>query len=1443
MELNLQSFLYALIIMFLAHNVMIAQDSEYRFINFGVQNGLSNSHSTDIIEDSNGFIWIATHDGLNRFDGYSFKIYRHNPFDSTSISSNKIIRLHLGLHNTIWITTNKGIDCIDLITERVKHYNFDYLGQDESENQIVSDFLNDEKNNRTFIATNKGLLIYDYIQKSFELSTYLFDVAASLSDNRVNVLFMDSGHRLWIGTKDGLNLFINGAFYRVFSTDEERGLYQNITAICEDKRGGIWFGGWGLYKIKSMSLKERGAKISVEKFVDEQQVQYKKQASILSLYVTIDNVLIAGTRRGISTIDLKHGNSINWYFYEDKYLNRLDANHITHILEDNQKRIWLESQTKKGLIMFDRTANQPVLITAKTSNANWLPSNYINTLLLDSSLNLWIGTEQGISKLSLKKKYFNTKLIYTSQKNYSSTTEILDLIEIPPDYWIGTRNGLYQTDKNLKIKKHYNYFEKSVKSLPSKSVSTIYPDKDGFIWLGFLDYKVSKFYPQSNTFKHYLYLPDNPDHLQPWSSRAILVDKDNDVWMGFSSGGLVYYERNTDRFRYLTPYGDETYNNNSFGIHCLFEVPEEDEIWLGTKEKGLFIYNKLNKEWEIFTHSNLDSTSLYGNEVWSIHKSKNNDNIFWIGTNIGLNRFDRNSNQFKYYNTDNGLPGNIIYGILEDHEGNLWLTTTNSLCKFNPIDENVTVFGEDDGLVLQDFNSGTYLQSDNGQMLFGGSKGVLYFHPDSVQSKVIFPNVVISELELYNQVVHIGQSVNGRVILDSSLIYKTDLSLSYEENDFSLKFSALHHTSPEKIYYSYKLSGFDSDWKNVDYRNRYAAYTNLPPGQYQLLIKASNNNRYWPESSKQLNIFIQPPFWQTTWFKISTTILIFSLVFILTRLRTIRIEKQRQLLSKKVKVMAAELEESHMAKYRFFTNISHELRTPLTLILHPAKKLFYEDYVNSEGKHYVKTIVRNANKLLRLVNQLLDFRKLESGLMRLEVTAGNIFRFCTQIYESFVDLAHTRNIDYKFIAEEKLHERIVYFDPDNLEKILFNLLSNAFKYTPDGGSIEFQIRYTDQAGTMLQLEVKDSGIGIPTDQRTKIFERFHRVENQKSRKKNGTGIGLALTKELVNLHKGHIDVKKNNSKGTIFIITIPINKESYLKSEISENENSDFEYESNTEYQIEFDENDIDRAYKSSKSQENNKHVGEKILLIDDNEDIRDLIRGELEINYSIFEASNGKEGIEIAKKEIPQLIICDIMMPEMDGFEFCKAIKDYWLTAHIPVLMLTALTSNNNKLKGFNVGADDYISKPFHAEILKTKVKNHLRQYYTLKKWLQTDLPDVKSGNTLKDKNELLIKQIGKIIEDNLSDYKFDVEALSQKAGISRMHLHRKLKAIFGISASDYLRTIRLKKAAQLLRKKTYQASEVAYKCGFNDPSYFSKSFKKHFGMTPTEYIEKTSL
>lgn len=1376
-----------------------AQYTNLKFENLSTIDGLSSSTCVEIFEDKDGFLWFGTIDGLNKYNGYDFTIYRSVINDTHSISSNRIFSMEEDNQGRLWIGTGNGLNIFDKASERFFRVNHNTDNLHSISSNLVYDLLYDEKTNVLWVATENGInkLSLDGIDPSkpdkLTFTKYQTEKnnPQTIDNNEVTSILKDADQTIWAITAGKfLNRYntSNNNFERVkIDVTNAYELDHIPKSVLIDNDGDFWIGN----NLAKLILWDRKENV----FVTRQFLDIN--VPIFQIYQDKSGVIwVATDGHGIYFLDKTKG-IIDHRVNNPSDPFSISNNQPSKILEDNHGIIWIATYNtginKLALSksIFGHFFHQP-------GNPNSLSHKIAQSILMDRSGKIWIGTDGG--GLNLFEEESNS---FTHFKN------------IPGDPF----------------------------SLSSNKLINLCESYDGSIWVCTWDSGLNRFNPVSKKFNRYLHSESDPYSIGQNSIWCALEDNKHRLWLGTQAAGLNLFDPAENKFyRYKNDPADSGSLINNFVLSIF--IDSRNRLFLGTSigvdVVDLNAVKSLYPSKLLFRH--FKEKSLQGYRINYITEDRQGN--IWIGSDIGLNKLDSNLNLVRTFTTMDGLPNNLVTGIKEDDYGNLWITSKSGLSRLDLQSFKIKNFNTHDGLQGMEFQTKSIDKAGDGRILIGGINGFNIFHPQKVLADSIKrPELFLTDFKISSQSVKSGDTINERILLNESIIKTKSLTLRYDEDYISFEYLALNYNNPEKNRYAYRMVGLDKAWNYVG-NKRSASYSNLAPGDYVFEAMTSMDDS-WNENNKiALAIGILPPPWKTWWaytlyFILAALLIWMALLYYARRLYE---EKEHEL---------------DQLKLMFFINVSHEFRTPLTLILNPIDKILSSYFNPDEVRTSALTIQRSARRLLNLVNQLLDFRKMDLGKTPLETVHADIVQFSRDIFLLFNELAQMKNIDLRFESDMDSFE--AWFDPDKVEKILTNLLSNAIKFTDPGGMVVLSISkvslpqknkipgiFTSSNSEYMQLSVKDTGIGFKPEQLKHVFERFFHIDNSKT----GTGIGLNFTKSLVDLHHGEISVDTEYGKGSTFIVTLPLN-EKRSRKENAEKNAFDFgqhNFDSNAikaiEYELAIASHGTEKELIGDFFQAGNGEGKLPVLLIvEDNKELRLHLKNELQNQFKIKEAINGVDGLEKVIKFYPDIIISDIMMPEMDGFELCRKIKTDVETCHIPVVLLTARSLEEDKIEGYQTGADEYLPKPFNIHVLRARLKNLLESRQRLKeKFLSAGgmLParDV-TTNTL---DEAFLDKVTKAIIENISDPDFSLESLLEKVGISRSHFFRKISSLTGQNPSNFIRTVRLKYAAGLLLSKQHSIKEVSYLAGFNSSAYFSKTFRELFGKTPQQYIDEQS-
>jgi len=1653
--MKIKTALYLCCLITLLFWTPIAAQPQFRFERLGIQEGLSHSLVNSILQDSRGFLWIGTQDGLNRYDGYDFRVFHPEPGAENGIFGRWVTELFEDSHDQLWIRFRTGgLNRYNPVTQRFHLYLHDPDDPTSISGNLASEFrfssnmestMLESSDGTLWIGTTNGLNRYDRSSDSFRRFLHRPGDSTSLVANSITTLLEDRHGYLWIGTTDGLcRLDPRTGRFRQLRHDvtaPEKSLSDNfIRTLYQDGDGIVWVGTrWGgLNRIEVDSV---SGKINIQASLYDPQIPpHERRDEITVIRESRSGELLVGGESGLF-IKAPGGETFR----------RIQAERpikpVQFIHEDSKGHCWIaNNELKSGLIRLSPDRQEVAFYDHYDQPSISLSSNAINCIMEDRMGVLWIGTVKGgVNKVDLHRKPFQHFFHNSSNPNSLNADDVYAIYQDEEHtLWVGTNIGLNRIDRRSGKVKTFEKRPGAADGLPGRIVGVIEPDSSGFLWLGYFDHKISRFFPDEGRFEHFEHQELVPDSYLAWSLRDILIDSRGDTWFGACSHGLTRLNEDGRTFSYFMPQEDKPANHHEFKINCLLE-DSSGSLWIGFQKKGLYRFDPRTGQFTAFQYDHRDPTSLNNNEVKCIVEDPSGD--LWLGTGGGgLNRFHRQDATFSHFTTADGLASNTVSGILPDDRGRWWLSTNGGLSRFDPETGVFHNYYVEDGLQSNEFNEGAYFRTAEGELLFGGVNGVTAFYPDSIQENPFPPQVAITDFRIFYERVQPGDSIEGEVVLSKAIEFTDELVLTHEQSVFSFEFAALHFAAPNKNRFAYRLEGFDRDWIYTDARQRTATYTSLDPGSYTFRVKAANNDGRWDEAGIAIQIRILPPWWDTALFRRSLFLALLLAVFLLIRLRIRRLKKQKLQLEREVALRTRELSEANIeleesrqavlrqkelieqqklqvekknrnihllsemgqnitstirieeimvkicrsvrglmdapsfsigqideegaavhffvieepgnelatlkvslsdrrrlsvwaiengemvftndlerevqdyfddvpasyisdVRYRsviylplraaddsvigilivksthrnsytsfhlsvlknlaayiaialdnaraygaieqqserlrrldtmkthFFTNISHELRTPLALIMGAVKDMEGSGNLTPAQVRGLAMLERNAKRLLRLVTQIMDLSKLEGGALKLQIAHIPVVQHLLLVADSFEALARQRDIRFSVSANQRQGEGFV--DRDKIEKIVYNLLYNAFKFTDRGGQVNLDL-YLDRrqkGGQWLEITVRDTGVGIPESELPRIFQRFYQGTDNTARHSEGAGIGLALVQRLVDLHQGTVKVNSRTGKddhGTTFIVRIPLDAAAYRPRDMVAQPIVNPDYQLNlADEEVEERERSMDKTTAPPAM-----HVRPTILVVEDNADMLGHLRRGLQQHYEVLEARDGRSGLEIATSHHPKVILSDVMMSHLDGYELCRRLKEEVTTSHIPVIMLTAKSSLGSEVEGLRSGADDYITKPFRMEVLLLKLQNiiegrrKLADRYRRDVWMEAD----SLAGTPAD--EALLRRATEVIEEHLSNPDLDVALFTREMGMGRTALYEKIKALTGYSINELIKIHRLKIAARLLLEQRLSVGEVSYEVGFNDPKYFSKCFKKQFGKTPKAFV-----
>ncbi len=1329
--------------------------------------------------------------------------------------------------------------CFPLQAQTTEPFHFVRIGLDEGLSQSTVFGITQDKRGTMWFATYDGLNKYD----GYNFTVYQHDEKNpnSIGSDMIRTVMTDSQGRVWVGTAEGLSLYDadRNSFHNFGHTRNEQKMIVSEVVEVNEKLLLVSVG-------SELLLFDIEARTFCNNLLNPELFTI----SPTTIRRQGDHIYI-GSYKGLFAYNISQ-NTLKTIAPE-----LLKGKQILPVLQESPARLWIGTEGD-GLFLINPQSGELIKKYTNTDAGNGrISSNYVRSLALDAQSRLWVGT---INSLNIYHPESDTFVTYESnpveQGSLSQTSVRSIFMDSQGGMWLGTFFGGLNYYHPLKNRFGKIQFVPNRNSLNDNVIGCIVEDAQNNLWIGTNSGGVNYYQTKANNFTHYM----QKDGLGSNDIKAICIDESsNQVYIGMHAGGLSILHRASGRietFKNLhhpttvqSVYAISPIGNGEYWLGTLEGVvrfnpqlktftplttekngqplkstrittvyrDSQKRLWFGT-EGGLTVYKQEADELQSISLLPAEST-VTGRFINCIYESR--DGYFYIGTRSGMYRFRESSREITQYTTDNGLPNNVVYGILEDSYGKLWISTDKGLSCHQPKTESFRNFTSADGLQIQFANA--YHRSANGQMYFGGINGISTFQPERLADNPYNPAVVITQLRLFNKPVQPGDE-NG--ILKKNISETPGITLTAAQSMFSLEFVVSNYIAGDHNTFAYKLEGFDKEWYYSS-TQRIVSYSNLPQGTYHFLVKAANNDGKWNDTPTRLEVIILPVWYKTWW-----AFLLFAVAFLAATAFVFRFFWMRKSMEAQLHIERIEKEqqkEVNEMKLRFFINISHELRTPLTLILAPLQEMLLkvdDRWMYKQLEH----IQRNTNRLLNLVNQLMDYRRAELGVFHLRVKPTAIYQVIKKNFLYYERLAQRKKIDYNLYAE--IEEKQLLCDPNYLELIVNNLLSNAFKYTAEGQSITVTLKEEKE---MLLLQVKDTGSGIPLSKQGKIFERFYQADNEHL----GSGIGLSLVQRLVELHHGRIELDSEEGVGSTFSIYLPTAATAYQSHEIATEGEVIQEQQLYTTNDQRMYMVDLEAKEETEEIPLQEERRKENILLVEDNADIQQYVGDELGRIYNVFKAENGEEALAIVKDEEIDLILTDVMMPVMDGLQLCKLLKQNLNTCHIPIIILSAKADLKEQLEGLQVGADDYIPKPFSLALVTTKIRNMFRTRHRAIQRYSNSLEIEPEKIALNPLDESLLKKAIEVVEKHLDDIEFSTDEFAREMYMSRSNLHLKMKALTGESTNDFIRKIRFKRACQLLKEERYTVSEISSMVGFNTSSYFSTSFKKYFGCLPSEYTK----
>lgn len=1315
-----------------------ATSGHYYFKGLSIQDGLSQNTIHAILQDETGFLWFGTKDGLNRYDGTSFRQFKYDAANPRSIGNNFITALYQDREGNIWVGTDVGLYIYSPEKDIFLHF-METSRENTRVERAVSLICGDPQGRVWVAVDSQGLFCYEL--RTRELRNYILSDLPFISTNVKSLAFDNSG-TLWVGfygdglfySKDNLQTLhpylLPGGQEEIYRDDV-------VTKIIPGAYNCLYIGSVK-GGVKELNLTSRQLRPLLSTDENGEPVYCR------TLLTASDDELWIGSESGIYIYNLRTGGYAHLHSSAyDPY--SLSDNAIYSVCKDREGGIWVGSYFG-GVNYYPRPYTYFEKYYPK-GTANSLHGKRVREFCPDSRGNLWIGTEDGglncFDPRTQQFSFFAPSAAFTN---------IHGLCLVGDSLWVGT-------------------FSKGLKIIDTRTATVV------------------KTYQKD----------DSPRSLLDNSIFTICRTASGDIYLG-TMFGLLRYNKQSDDFDRIPEL------NGKFIYHI--KEDSRGNLWLATYANGAYCYDVNRKKWKNYVYDEKDPRSLPYNKVVSIFEDSRRQ--IWLTTQGGgFCRFNPATETFVRFNSRHGLPNDVVYQMVEDKEGMLWLTTNNGLACFDPEQEKIKVYTTANGLLGDQFNYRSGWASPDGTLYLGSIDGFVAFNPETFSENKYLPAVAITDFFLYNKEVHAGEPGSP---LEKNITFADTITLRADQNSFSLRIAALGYQAPGMNKLMYRLEGFDEDWLAVG-ETPVVTYANLRYGNYVFRVKASNSDGVWNENEVTLAIRILPPFYLSVW-----AYCIYALLFIGCSVYAVAYFKKRNARRHRHQIEKLEREkerEVYRAKIDFFTNVAHEIRTPLTLIKGPLENILLKKEVDPETREDLNIMKQNTERLLSLTNQLLDFRRTESRDFRLNFTRCNITEILRETHLRFTSLAKQKGLEFSLhLPSEDFYAHVNH---EAFTKIISNLLNNAVKYADTYVRL---ILETDPAGGKKEFCIRtvNDGVIIPDEMKEEIFQPFVRFnEKDDGRVTTGTGIGLALSRSLAELHEGTL-MMAEGEEANVFCLTLPILQDTTITLVSAQGG-----AEEPVELQAERMEN---------------KENTPTVLVVEDNPEMLAFVARQLSKDYSVLTAPNGMEALKVLDGNYVNLVVSDVMMPVMDGFKLCKTIKSNLEYSHIPVILLTAKTNIQSKIEGMELGADAYIDKPFSVEYLQACASNLIENREKLRRAYAKSPFVAANTMALTKADEEFIKRLREIILANISNPDFGMDDMASILNMSRSNFYRKIKGVLDLSPNEYLRLERLKKAAQLLQEGENRVSEICYMVGFNSPSYFSKCFQKQFGVLPKDFV-----
>lgn len=1435
---------------FLITTIFIIAQPVCQVKHFSVSDGLAQGVVMSILQDKKGLIWFSTWNGLNKFDGYTFKTYKTSQEDQFAFGSNRMGVIQESKYGDIWCPTYDGQACLfDVETEKFIDV-LQPIAQSAKQNNYVQRIYSLKKGIAWILCENGyAYRVDEQLCKKGEGITLYAPFNQNLKGEQIFTVFQDSEEDEWILTNKGITLLgkktLDTDFPFQFITQVGTTIYllaerdklasydfktkkmkfadipyphtkiKNITPTGKDVLAIGTDNGLILFSTSQETFRQIDIRTATQPSNDVESI-YQDREGDMWIFTPTRGII----RFNPSTNEKEH------LFTPKEKIIKHGRNSRKLIFEDKIGNLWL-LPTEDNFCYYDRKEKALKPLLTDINNPNSIFSPLVRLYTLDNQGNCWFATARGVEKIS-----FFPQSYEFNQTDYEAETRAF-LRDSDNRLWAASKSNfiqIYAPDGKLE-----GYLSKQGNLVKEKQpffsgAYTMLEDQDGDIWLGTKEaglFRLKKTASEHYAIRHFEHHDNDPYSLSNNSIYSIFQDSRKNIWIGCYGGGLnLLTQDENGKIKFIHSNNELKNYPTAFGMKVRHIAETSGGIILVGTTNGLLTFSnhfEYLEEIKFYRNSRIagDKNSLSANDIMHIYADKQNTTYVAsftggihkiISTDLLSDRI-----QFKNYDKSHGLASDLVLSMIEDTQGQLWIVSEIALSKFNPTKE--TFENYELSSVYQEFNFSEAIPTVNArrQIVLGTDKGFLEIMPEKMRKSEYVPPIVFT-----------GLKIQGHPS-SSSIDNLKELELKPSQRNVTFQFAALDYVNPKEISYAYRLQGLEEEWNEAD-NNRSASYINLPAGKYQLQIKSTNSDGVWVNNVRTLHIHVLPTFWETYWswllyfilFILFTASIVYVLFYIY-RLRH-RVDMEKQLAN---------------IKLRFFTDISHELRTPLTLISSPVTEVLENEQLSPSAREHLTVVQQNTERMLRLMNQILDFRKIQNQKMKLLIEETDLIPLLQKVMNNFRLIAEEKKINYRFLSP--VQSLYGWVDRDKFEKIFFNLLSNAFKYTPAGKAITVKIVATE---TSVDIEVADEGIGIAPEKQLSLFQRFETLVKENILQPS-SGIGLSLVKEMVELHHGTITVTSEMGQGSRFTITLPLERKT-------------FEEDRQVEFILNDSQGSVPHPADSMKALEELEEKDEpeshsdlfSILVVEDNEELKTFLKNILTENYHITTASNGEEGLQHAGTDLPDLIISDVMMPVMDGLEMIRQIKENTTICHIPIIVLSSKASLDDRIAGLEHGIDDYITKPFSSTYLKTRIASLLRQRKALQEMYMnklvkgnedpaSDIP-TPAPPQITPYDEQFMQKVMEFMEEQMDNAELTIDEFAEHLMLSRTIFYRKLKSIIGLTPVDFIREIRIKRSVQLIDSGAYNFSQIAYMTGFNDPKYFSKCFKKVIGITPSEYKEK---